>query len=53
VKLDDLLNSAWHQQQIAGLGRGKPVRPNRRPAVALAIAVLAELRDGLSASVPP
>ena len=53
VKLvDDLLNSAWHQQQIARLGRGKPVRPNRRPAVALAIAVLTELRDGVSARFP-
>jgi 2,4-dienoyl-CoA reductase-like NADH-dependent reductase (Old Yellow Enzyme family) len=50
--VDDLLNSAWHQQQIARLGRGKPVRPNRRPAVALTIAVLTELRDGVSARFP-
>jgi 2,4-dienoyl-CoA reductase-like NADH-dependent reductase (Old Yellow Enzyme family) len=45
--VDDLLNSAWYQQQIARLGRGKSLRPNRRPAVALAIAVLTGLRDGL------
>jgi 2,4-dienoyl-CoA reductase-like NADH-dependent reductase (Old Yellow Enzyme family) len=43
--IDDLLNSAWHQQQIARLGRARPVARNRRPAVALAIALLTTARD--------
>jgi hypothetical protein len=43
--IDDLLNSAWHQQQIARLGRGRPVSPGRGPAVALAIAVATTARD--------
>jgi len=43
--IDDLLNSAWHQQQIARLGRGRAVRPRRGPAIALAIALLATSRD--------
>jgi 2,4-dienoyl-CoA reductase-like NADH-dependent reductase (Old Yellow Enzyme family) len=51
-EIDDLLNSAWHQQQIARLGRGKDVRPNRRPAVALAIALLTMARDALLMKAP-
>jgi 2,4-dienoyl-CoA reductase-like NADH-dependent reductase (Old Yellow Enzyme family) len=43
--IDDLLNSAWHQQQIARMGRGRPVRPRRSPAIALAIALLTTGRD--------
>jgi 2,4-dienoyl-CoA reductase-like NADH-dependent reductase (Old Yellow Enzyme family) len=43
--IDDLLNSAWHQQQIARMGRGRPVTPDRRPTVALAIALLTTVRD--------
>ncbi|MET7394131.1 NADH:flavin oxidoreductase/NADH oxidase family protein [Dactylosporangium sp. NPDC005572] len=50
--VDDLLNSAWHQQQIARLGRGKPVRPNRRPTVALAIALLTNARDIIATRFP-
>ncbi|MFE4961171.1 NADH:flavin oxidoreductase/NADH oxidase family protein [Streptomyces sp. NPDC056653] len=42
---DDLLNSAWHQQQIARMGRGRPVRPSRSPAAALVIAALTTARD--------
>jgi 2,4-dienoyl-CoA reductase-like NADH-dependent reductase (Old Yellow Enzyme family) len=43
--VDDLLNSAWHQQQIARMGRGRAVRPRRGPAIALLIALLATSRD--------
>ena len=43
--IDDLLNSAWHQQQIARMGRGRAVRPRRSPAIALAIALLTTGRD--------
>ncbi|MFF4229679.1 NADH:flavin oxidoreductase/NADH oxidase family protein [Streptomyces sp. NPDC001820] len=43
--IDDLLNSAWHQQQIARMGRGRPARPGRGPAAALVIAVLTTARD--------
>jgi len=43
--IDGLLNSAWHQQQLARLGRGRPVARNRRPVVALAIALLTTARD--------
>ncbi|HWO65322.1 MAG TPA: NADH:flavin oxidoreductase/NADH oxidase family protein [Umezawaea sp.] len=50
--VDNLLNSSWHQQQIARLGRGKPVRPNRRPLVALGIALLVALRDAVLAKTP-
>jgi hypothetical protein len=51
-EIDDLLNSAWHQQQIARLGRGKDVRPDRRPAVALMIALLTTARDALLTKAP-
>jgi 2,4-dienoyl-CoA reductase-like NADH-dependent reductase (Old Yellow Enzyme family) len=44
-KIDALLDAAWHQQQIARMGRGKPVTPKRGARVALAIAALATLRD--------
>jgi 2,4-dienoyl-CoA reductase-like NADH-dependent reductase (Old Yellow Enzyme family) len=43
--VDDLLNSAWHQQQIARMGRGRAVRPRRAPATALVIALLTTGRD--------
>ena len=43
--IDDLLNSAWHQQQIARLGRGRPVSPGRGAAAALAIALATTARD--------
>jgi 2,4-dienoyl-CoA reductase-like NADH-dependent reductase (Old Yellow Enzyme family) len=51
-KIDDLLNTAWHQQQIARLGRGKNVRPDRHPAVALAIALITTARDTLLTNAP-
>ena len=38
--LDDVVNSVWHQQQLARMGRGRVVGPNRGPATALAIALL-------------
>jgi len=44
-QMDNLLDIAWHQGQIARMGRGKPVTPKRGPRVALAIAALATLRD--------
>jgi hypothetical protein len=50
--VDGLLDSAWHQQQMARLGRGKEVRPRRLPVVALAIAVLVTIRDSLMAKLP-
>lgn len=45
--LDDLLNSSWHQQQLARLGRGAKPRPARRPRTALVVAVLSTLLDAL------
>jgi hypothetical protein len=51
--IDDLLNSAWHQQQIARLGRGRAVRPQRGPAIALAIALLTTARDLLLPQLAP
>jgi 2,4-dienoyl-CoA reductase-like NADH-dependent reductase (Old Yellow Enzyme family) len=51
--IDDLLNSAWHQQQIARLGRGRAVRPRRGPAIALAIALLTTARDVLVPQLAP
>ncbi|MFF7603074.1 NADH:flavin oxidoreductase/NADH oxidase family protein [Streptomyces mirabilis] len=51
--IDDLLNSAWHQQQIARMGRGKAVRPDRGPATALAIALLTTARDLLLPRLAP
>jgi 2,4-dienoyl-CoA reductase-like NADH-dependent reductase (Old Yellow Enzyme family) len=50
--LDTLLDSAWHQQQFARLGRGRPLRPNRHPLVALGIGVLTALRDTTVARFP-
>jgi 2,4-dienoyl-CoA reductase-like NADH-dependent reductase (Old Yellow Enzyme family) len=51
--VDDLLNSAWHQQQIARMGRGRAVRPRRSPAIALVIALLTTSRDLLLPSLAP
>jgi 2,4-dienoyl-CoA reductase-like NADH-dependent reductase (Old Yellow Enzyme family) len=51
--IDDLLNSAWHQQQIARMGRGRAVRPRRGPAIALVIAVLTTARDLLLPQLAP
>jgi 2,4-dienoyl-CoA reductase-like NADH-dependent reductase (Old Yellow Enzyme family) len=51
-EVDGLLNSAWHQQQLARLGRGKAVRPGRRPVVALALFVLTTARDALVTRLP-
>jgi 2,4-dienoyl-CoA reductase-like NADH-dependent reductase (Old Yellow Enzyme family) len=51
--VDDLLNSAWHQQQIARLGRGRAVRPRRTPAIALVIALLTTGRDLLLPQLAP
>jgi hypothetical protein len=42
---DDLVNSVWHQQQLARLGRGRAVRPSRGPVTALVIALLTNARD--------
>jgi 2,4-dienoyl-CoA reductase-like NADH-dependent reductase (Old Yellow Enzyme family) len=50
--IDDLLNASWHQQQLARLGRGKAVRPNRTPLVALVIGVLTALRDAMRMGMP-
>jgi 2,4-dienoyl-CoA reductase-like NADH-dependent reductase (Old Yellow Enzyme family) len=50
---DDLLNSAWHRQQLARMGRGTVVRPNRGPATALAIALLTSARDLLLPRLTP
>jgi 2,4-dienoyl-CoA reductase-like NADH-dependent reductase (Old Yellow Enzyme family) len=50
--IDDLLNSAWHQQQIARLGRGKAVRPHRKPVVALIIALATSVRDAVLTKLP-
>jgi 2,4-dienoyl-CoA reductase-like NADH-dependent reductase (Old Yellow Enzyme family) len=51
--IDDLLNSAWHQQQIARMGRGRAVRPRRGPAIALVIALLTTARDLLLPQLAP
>ena len=51
--IDDLLNSAWHQQQIARMGRGRAVRPRRGPAIAPVIAVLTTARDLLLPQLAP
>lgn len=51
--IDDLLNSAWHQQQIARMGRGRAVLPRRGPAIALAIALLTTARDLLLPQLAP
>jgi 2,4-dienoyl-CoA reductase-like NADH-dependent reductase (Old Yellow Enzyme family) len=51
--IDDLLNSAWHQQQIARMGRGRAVRPRRGPAIALVIALLTTIRDLLLPQLAP
>ena len=51
--IDDLLNSAWHQQQIARMGRGRAVRPRRGPAIALVIALLTTTRDLLLPQLAP
>jgi 2,4-dienoyl-CoA reductase-like NADH-dependent reductase (Old Yellow Enzyme family) len=45
--IDDLLSGAWHQEQIARLGRGKPTLPNRNPIVGLALMLATTLRDRL------
>jgi 2,4-dienoyl-CoA reductase-like NADH-dependent reductase (Old Yellow Enzyme family) len=50
--LDTLLDSAWHQQQFARLGRGRPLRPNRHPLVALGIGVLTALSATAVARFP-
>jgi 2,4-dienoyl-CoA reductase-like NADH-dependent reductase (Old Yellow Enzyme family) len=50
---DDLLNSAWHRQQLARMGRGRVVRPNRGPVTALAIALLTSARDLLLPRLTP
>jgi 2,4-dienoyl-CoA reductase-like NADH-dependent reductase (Old Yellow Enzyme family) len=50
--IDGLLNSAWHQQQIARLGRGRKVRPGRKAWVALVIALAVTVRDTLLTKVP-
>jgi 2,4-dienoyl-CoA reductase-like NADH-dependent reductase (Old Yellow Enzyme family) len=51
--VDDLLNSAWHQQQIARMGRRRAVRPRRSPAIALVIALLTTTRDLLLPQLAP
>ncbi|WP_326565125.1 NADH:flavin oxidoreductase/NADH oxidase family protein [Amycolatopsis rhabdoformis] len=43
--LDDLLNSAHHQQQLARLGRGARPTPTRHPYVSLLLFLLTTLRD--------
>ena len=51
-EIDGLLDSAWHQQQLARLGRGKEVRPGRHPVVALALFVVTTARDALVTRLP-
>lgn len=46
--VDDLLNSAWYQQQIARVGNRKPARPQRRAWWALLILVGTEIRDSIA-----
>jgi hypothetical protein len=50
---DDLLNNAWRRQQLARLGRGRVVRPNRGPVTALAIALLTSAQDLLLPRLAP
>ncbi|HEX4250697.1 MAG TPA: NADH:flavin oxidoreductase/NADH oxidase family protein [Pseudonocardia sp.] len=51
-EVDGLLNSAWHQQQLARLGRGRAVRPGRHALVALALFVFTTARDALVTRLP-
>jgi 2,4-dienoyl-CoA reductase-like NADH-dependent reductase (Old Yellow Enzyme family) len=50
--IDDLIDGLWHQQQMARLGRGKPVRPERSATVALVIAVVTGAWDALLHRLP-
>ncbi len=50
--LDDYVDGAWHQQQIARLGHGKPVAADRRPSVALAIGAAVSVRDAVLTRLP-
>jgi 2,4-dienoyl-CoA reductase-like NADH-dependent reductase (Old Yellow Enzyme family) len=50
--VDDLIDGLWHQQQMARLGRGRPLRPERSAAVALAIVLLTGARDALLHRLP-
>lgn len=46
--VDDLLNSAWYQQQIGRVGKGKPLQPRRPAWWAFLIALDAEIEDSLA-----
>ncbi|MFD7441603.1 hypothetical protein [Streptomyces sp. NPDC059909] len=46
--VDAFLDSAWHQQQLARLGRNKDVKPKRGPAAALLIGTFVTIRDILA-----
>jgi 2,4-dienoyl-CoA reductase-like NADH-dependent reductase (Old Yellow Enzyme family) len=50
--VDDLVDGLWHQQQMARLGRGRPLRPERSAAVALAVLLLTGARDALLHRLP-
>jgi hypothetical protein len=50
--IDDLIDGLWHQQQMARLGRGKPVRPERSATVALVIALVTGAWDALLHRLP-
>jgi 2,4-dienoyl-CoA reductase-like NADH-dependent reductase (Old Yellow Enzyme family) len=50
--VDDLIDGLWHQQQMARLGRGRPLRPERSAAVALAVVLLTGARDALLHRLP-
>jgi 2,4-dienoyl-CoA reductase-like NADH-dependent reductase (Old Yellow Enzyme family) len=50
--VDDLVDGLWHQQQMARLGRGRPLRPERSAAVALAVVLLTGARDALLHRLP-
>jgi 2,4-dienoyl-CoA reductase-like NADH-dependent reductase (Old Yellow Enzyme family) len=50
--IDDLIDGLWHQQQMARLGRGRPLRPERSAAVALAVVLLTGARDALLHRLP-
>jgi 2,4-dienoyl-CoA reductase-like NADH-dependent reductase (Old Yellow Enzyme family) len=50
--IDDLIDGLWHQQQMARLGRGRPLRPDRSAAVALVIVLLTGARDALLHRLP-
>ncbi|MDT7608722.1 MAG: hypothetical protein QOG96_3225 [Pseudonocardiales bacterium] len=50
--IDDLVDGLWHQQQMARLGRGRPLRPERSAAVALAVVLLTGARDALLHRLP-